>query len=481
MRNKLVIVNLLFLFNMFVYGQEFNHAFDLKLKGNRDVFQVVDSITNTVTMFFSDKEKVTAIRLNHEFQIIDTLSADRPESKYEEILGYNRNGNQIGLIWAKSNKTEIIEQGFDFSDKKIVQKKFSLELKKQTILPSVSINDCFYLMTCNKIDLTINLYIIKDGKLDIKKINLKEETFYNSSKRRTHIYDLFTEIVYPENIYSEIQVITKNNLVSLKSTSAKRKLYVSDNEMIFTFDNHLDVTQCIFINLNSFDYTLKYFKKPSVQGDDLFFNSNSYIFNNQIFQIKTTEEEFYLTLKDRDDNLLKTHHLKKSDSLYFKNSPVFQENGDFGGKREFDKSSKFIRKINSLNCGLTVHNFNNNYLITIGGLSTTGKMTTGVFVGGSMFGATGALIGAALSPALDSFNSYANQKVVYTNCLFDKSLNHLEGDVPLFAFDQVRSYLDGNKNLKLKTLFKVKDVYYLGFYQDKQNQYCLKKFDDLIK
>lgn len=466
---------------LFSFAQEFNHVFDLKLKGNRDVFQVVDSVSNTVTMFFSDKEKVTAIRLNHEFQIIDTLSADRPESKYQEILGYNRIGNKIGLIWAKSNKTEIIEQAFDFSEKKIVQKSFSLELKKQAILPSVSINDCFYLITCNKIDLTINFYVFKNSTLEIKKIDLKKETFYDHLRQRTNIYELLNEWIYPENAATGIQVITKNNLVSLKSTSAKRKLYVDDKEIVFSFDNHKDVTQSIFINLNSFEYTLKYYKKPSIQGDDLYLNSNSYIYNKHIFQIKTSEDQFYFTLKDLEDNLIKTIHITKSDSLDFVNTPVYQENGGFGGKREFDKSSKFIRKLNNLNCGLTVQDFNNNYLITIGGLSIGNASTSSIIFGGMIGGVSGALISAALNPSLDSFNSYSNQKAVFANCIFDKNLNHLEGGVPLFTFDQVRNYLDTNKNLKLTTLFKFKDTYYLGFYLDKQDQYCLKKFDDLIK
>jgi len=461
-----------------LYSQE-STFFDLQLKGNRDVFQVVDSINNNVTLFFSDKDKVTAIGINDKFQIIDSISAKRPESKYNEILGYNCSGKKIGLIWAKSNKKELLEQTFDFSEKKIIEKIFTLDLKKEKIISSISMNDAFYLITCHKEDLTLNFYIVKENKLEIKKVNLKQETFYNSLKKRTNIFDLFTEDLYLRNVSSNVEIINKHSLTSLKSTSAIRKLFLEDNQIIFTFDNHKDVTQCIFINLKSFDYFLKFYKNPIINSNELIFNSNSYLYDKHIFQLKTSEDQFYFTIKDFDDNLIQTHHLTKSDSLYFINTPVIQENGEFISKREFEKTSKFIRKVNNLNCGVTVRHFDNNYLITIGALSQGNP--NGVSSIGGVFGLAGILVATALNPTMDSFQSFSNQKVIYAHCLFDKNLNHIDGNVPEFSFDRIRNYLDTNKELKSKTLFKFNDYYYLGFYLKNEEKYFFKKFKETIK
>lgn len=475
---KKIIITALVLNAFLGFTQESTLSFPIEMKGNRDVFQIVNSLNNSVTLFLSDKEKVTAIRLNEKFEVVDSLTTNRPDKKYSEILGYNGDYSNPRLFLGKQNKKEIIELEFNFSDKASSTKEYSLELKKEKIIKSISSNSIFYLITCSKEDLALNFYVFKDHNLELIKIDLKGETFYNLYKERTNIFDIVTESIHMEDASSGIELITKNTLTTLLSSSIKRKMYLDGNNLIFTFDNNKDVTQSIFIDLTTFNHHVKYYKNPKINGDDLFLNSNSYLYDNKVFQIKTSSDEFYLTVKDLDDNLIKTHHLKKSDSLYFNNTPVFQENGEFGGNREFEKASKFIRKINNLSCGLTVHSLGDNYLLTIGSVSQTNG---NVAILGGMFGLAGALVATAINPTMDSFNSYANQKVVYTNCLFNKEIEHIAGSVPEFPFDKIRNYLDINKALKSKTLFKFNDYYYLGFYLKSEEKYSFEKFKETIK
>lgn len=460
------------------YSQESNLSIPIEMKGNRDVFQITNKSNNTVTLFLSDKEKVTAIRLSEKFEIIDSISTNRPDKKYVEILGYNGNYNNPTIFWGKQNKKEVLEQEFNFLNKTAVTKEYSFEFKKEKIIKSISTNSTFYIVTCSKDDLSINFYVFKDSNVDLRKIDLKEITFYNSYKERTNIYDVFTESIHMENASNGVELISKNTLTTLLSSSVKRKMYLDENHLTFTFDNSKDITQAIFVDLMTFTHTIKFYQNPRIVGEDLFLNSNSYLYDNKIFQMKTSTDEFYLTVKNFDDTLIKTHHLKKNDSLYFINTPVYQENGEFGGNREFDKASKFIRKINNLSCGLTVHNLEDHYILTLGSVSQTNGNALMI---GSMFGVAGVLVASAINPTMDSFNSYANQKVVYTNCLFNKEIEHITGNVPEFPFDKIRKYLDTNKGLKSKTLFKFNENYYLGFYEKSEAKYTFKKFEETIK
>lgn len=462
------------------YSQESSISIPLEMKGNRDVFQIVNKLNNTVTLFLSDKKKVTAIRLDESFKIIDSLTTERPDKKYSEILGYSGDYNKPTLYWGKSNKKEILEQEFDFLNKKTNKKDYSFELKKEKVITTLTSNKTFYIITCSKETSTLNFYTFKDNNIEHKKIELGEETFYNSEEKRTRIYDVLTEQLLTTDLTNSFEIISNESLVSLKSSSIKRKIYLNDDKITFTFDNFKEITQCLFIDFKNLEYHLKYYKNPKIEGDQWYINSNSFLLDNKVFQIKTSEGEFYLTVKDIEGNLLKTHYLKKSDSLYFNNSPIIQENGEFSGYRELEKTSKFIRKVNNLNCGLTVHHLNGNYLITIGGISRETPNANATIWGG-MFGFTGAILAAALNPTMDSFNSYSNQKVVYTNCLFNKDIESIEGTVPQLPFDKIRSYIDENKDLKSKTLFKFKGYYYLGYYDKEKKEYFFEKFEETIK
>ncbi|GAA6772983.1 hypothetical protein [Flavobacterium sp. CGRL2] len=153
------------------------------------------------------------------------------------------------------------------------------------------------------------------------------------------------------------------------------------------------------------------------------------------------------------------------------------EGSDFGGKRNLASSSQFIYKVNNLFVGLSCYAVNQNTLITIGGVSaqqqSVGQATA------NQFGFIGALVGAAFfSPTMDNFNSYAGKKVVKIEGLFDHEDNHMQGDLKPLAFDKIRTFFDDNKDVSSQTLFKMQNVYYLGYYDNKTKEYTIRKFLD---
>lgn len=211
-------------------------------------------------------------------------------------------------------------------------------------------------------------------------------------------------------------------------------------------------------------------------GYEIHLTSNSFFIDNKLYQIKSSPDLFYFTVKDLENNTIKKYSATANALIEFKNSEIYQEGGDFGGKRILESSSQFIRKINNLNSGLSCYHIGQNTLITFGGVSAVQQSTGQVTFG--QFGLVGALVAVAVfNPTMNSFNSYSNRKVVKIEGLFDNEGNHINGELQPLAFDKIRTFFDKNNDVSSQTLFKM-DAYYLGYYDNKTKEYIIRKFTD---
>jgi hypothetical protein len=274
-----------------------------------------------------------------------------------------------------------------------------------------------------------------------------------------------------------MQLINSENPVSLTESAKKRKCYIQENQIIFTLDLDLDYTQIITINLNSFEAESKMIKKPFIDDKGmLVLNSNSFLIDDKLFQLKTSVDNLYLTIKNLQDEVIKEFSVNRDSPITFNNTEVIQENGDSSRKRILERNSQFLRKVTLLNSGIACYKLNNKYIVTVGSVSEESNNSA---MYGAMFGVAGVLIAAAISnPTYDSFNAYSNRKVIYTNGLFDLNGNHLEGTIAPFAFDKIRDFLEENKVTDSKTLYKLDSNYYLGYYNKADKNYSIRKFQD---
>ena len=123
---KKILVLVSSLFSFISYSQEIVGSFPIALKRNQDSFQIINDTTKTVTFFLSDKNKVKSIRTNSEFKIIDSLSTTRPDEKYSEMIGYTENKMVQNILWASTDCKELFVQIFDYNNKSVSNKPFSL-------------------------------------------------------------------------------------------------------------------------------------------------------------------------------------------------------------------------------------------------------------------------------------------------------------------------------------------------------------------
>ncbi|OXA81871.1 hypothetical protein SAMN05444397_105286 [Flavobacterium aquidurense] len=471
----------LLLSSLISFSQEVVNSTPVKLKKNRDIFQIVNNEKKETTLFISDKEKVKAIRLNEQMQITDSISAPRPNLKtYVGMVGYNSANANVRLYWSSDDYKEIFSQLYDFDSRKIITQEYVLSLKDEKVLQKFSNENTFYLLTVIKRSSTFKLHIFdKDGKHTENSIVLKDFHFYNSVYKRTDLYGVLEENLLPFEYPFSLKYITPENPTSITDAAYKRKCYFDGNEIVVTIDSNIDYTQAIILDLKSFTATEKLLKHPIIQSEyrsEL--NSNSFYFDKKLYQIKTSSDHLYFNVKDLNDTILKAYTATAAKPIEFKNSEISQEGGDFGGsKRVLENSSQFIRKLNNMNSGLSCYHIGDKTLISLGSVSEV-RATLGQAVLGN-FGAVGSIVSSIVyNPTLESFNSYERRKVVKIDGLFDKNDNHLTENLQPLAFDKIRNFFDKNTDVSSQTLFKMTNNYYVGYYDNKAKEYVIRKFAD---
>jgi hypothetical protein len=472
-------VSLLLLCFYASFSQEVVSKIPLELKRNRDVFQIVNDSAKTVILFLSDKETVNAFRLNEQMQKTDSLFTVRPLTKmYDFMIDNVTNGSKTILFWSSSNHKDICAQTFDFDTHKTTIQNYSIAFKGEKILQHFSENGKFYIMSIVRDSAILKLYIFNNGTLLEKELDMSSFKFQKANLQMVNLYEALEDNFMPFEGSFGFQKINSENPISLTESAKKRKLYLKNNKVFLTFDNGIANTFVVNIDLNDFSTSEKIIQKPYVYYDLLSdVTSNSFLIDDKLYQINSSVNKMAITVKDLNNNLIKEYEATDNQFIAFKNSEILQENGSVSNKRILEKSSQFLRKITNSNMGISCYKINDNYLVTTGAVSEQQQNNSVMF--GAMFGVAGVLLASAISnPTMESFNSYANRKVVYIHSLFDKNANHVLGEIQPLAFDKIRTFFDKYAAVSSQTLFKLKNIYYLGYYDNNEAEYSIRRFQD---
>ncbi|MEZ0129403.1 hypothetical protein AB9T88_06345 [Flavobacterium sp. LBUM151] len=447
-------------------------------------------------MFLNDKEKLTSLRFDDKFNIKDSLSAPRPEKRYEEIIGYSQKEDDYFLFWGSKDRKEINVQYFNFIKKETKSTPINLELKKEKIIKELTINNTFYLITIVKNTGILKFYVSdNNGNLNEKTIDISNLKFSNKANNSVLLYNALTE----ESSDIFFQTISSDSPPSLALSSKKFKVYTYKNdEVIFTMDNNPFVTDVLRINLNDFTSTLKSIQQPAAlrgEYESLVFKSNSFLIDEKVLQLKTNPQVLFFTISDQNGNRINEFKTLREDEITYKNTDVFQEMKSIHNKKVLEKPKQFIRKINNSNPGISCYRQNGLYYTIIGSSqdivrTSGGGMGMGAGVGGGGFGGGGFSYGFTSSYTIDNMISYKDKNVVYTNCLFDSNFNHLEDKIKTSAFEKARLFLEENEELNQNTSIFSKDLYkdlivfkfnnslYLGNYNKENKKYQIFSFSE---
>ncbi|WP_394758461.1 hypothetical protein [Flavobacterium sp.] len=488
---KKIFLLLLVLANV-VYSQDIVNQFDITLKSNRDVFQIVKDSTKEVNLFISDRKKVTSFLLDSKLEIKDSISGTRPEKKHKDILGYSTSNNIYTIYWSTSNKNQLFYQTFDFINKKVIGNtiEYNSSGLNEKHLQYFTINGKFYTLKLSIDEHCLKLYEYLGSDIKEFRIDTSEMKLYKSNNELSDIYFVLQKSlgefeINGGGIFEGQYSLTKIDFTTpttLTEAAKKRKIYATNNELLITLDFNDSKTQIIKIDLSTKKATLQEINK-SIEvyeiGSDL--KSNSFIIEDKIFQLIVTSKKLVLSQKDMTGNIIKEYVINENDKFSIKNSPFIRENL-MGSERELETTAQFIRKIVRSNVGIAAYNLNGNYLVTIGSVSAEKSGGYGPQMGGFgiLNGNSPLGSGFYVQPVnftMNSFNNYKSRRSISTNCLFNNELIHLSDKIKDIAFDKIKNYEEKySLYIESPTLFKLENEFIYGFYNASTHKYSFYKF-----
>ncbi|ESU21886.1 hypothetical protein FCR2A7T_03460 [Flavobacterium cauense R2A-7] len=461
------------------FSQEIASELPINCDKKTDVFQIVEDKKQQALIFYTDKKKITALRLNSALNIMDSIKVSRNSEELNDLLGYSMTENTYNLLWAGSKSKNITIQSFDFEKKETLAKHTTLNFENEKLFQKLTVNGVFYMLTIVKASNIINLYKFENDSFTKKTIDLSSKRFLSSENKFNLLYTIISENRLSDPAFS-FELISNETPPSLVLSSRKRKVYSQGNQIVLTLDVCKLYSQIIRINLNDFSAQCQFIAQPKIEeanypsGD-----SNSFLLNDKIIQLRSKSDILLLKFKNQDGEELKSYELKANEEIPFKNSDIIQENGNVNNVRILDKSNQLIRKIDNLNPSISSYLLGDKIYLTIGGVSSP-QNNNAVMYGGMIGGFTGAIIAAALTSnySINNLNSYNNRKVVYIHCIFDTNFNHIDTEAQKLAFDKLRFFAEEKESHFGQTIFKMNNTLYYGGYSTAKKKYLFYRFND---
>ena len=431
-------------------------------------FNVVNSETGNIAFFLEESNLIKGYLYDENFQLIGKVFSEDLPAKYKEFIGYQIKGKVITLFMNTKNNRSYGVLIFDFKNEFSQVREIDFKLKGEEYIESVSTNNSFYLISRPKNKNQFNIYTFnEDYSVNKNEIIFKENDFLDRRDRPVKLYDFIRNTVN----------INNNVPNSIEATSELVKLYVGNNKVSITSDVYNEFTFLIDINLSNFSYSVDKFVHPKYETSMIGVKSNSYVYENNLFQMITSSKKMNIQITDlATKKIIKEYSASKNSPIDFKNSQIILKGGDFKKNRELDKTSQFLRKIAQYRVGISVYKNEGIYQVSLGGITEGSNGMGYVFLGAAVGGMIGGMaVSASINSITYSYYGYAKTKSVRITGLFNKDFIHLGGRISDNPFEIMKSFFEVNKSLKAKTILSYNNNYLFGFYNKKNNLYKVYK------
>ncbi|WP_086065104.1 hypothetical protein [Flavobacterium saccharophilum] len=431
---------------------------------SNQLLTIENKATHDVFVFAANNENLSILQYSSSLFLKDKYTTPLKNINNKSLIGYSfsEDGNPT-LYWSTPDFEIILAVKCFLESKTSRILYFKFASSRQYVVSQFQQNDSFNILTKDLDDHTLMLYSFKNGAVDEKLLDFSTYRFQDKNgKLRT-----FTEIIR-EN---PIEKMDETEYNPLYTSTAKTKLYVLPNRMIFTLDYNPKSTQIFDFNTETEEIKEKNFMQSlSEKGRKL---SNSFFQNDKLYQVTANEEELSFDIKDYNTGQnLHSIKVSKNDTIKFKISPLFIQRE---GRKptELKTTKKFLKHLSYLDLGLSVFNNNENSYFTIGGTPRIHEMNAF-----SNFEYLDPDLAAMLPGAYNSIG-IVHTESVYFESVFDSNYTFLKQEnIEPLAMDNIYYFLNTNKKIALNNIIKYKDFYILGYYDSASKQYIMRKFKD---
>lgn len=470
---------------------------------HKESLAISNEDTGDLVLFIEDEKSCKLLMLNKDLIFSSQLEIGILPRTFNSFIGYQINNNSnYTLFFTHKNKKKFGVINFDFDSNTSELIELDFKLHRESYVEGITHKNKFYLMSVTKSSSDVHFYMF-DAIGNIANKKTVDFSFLNKIETNGFTKKASSYLVSSGFNYSgSLMKMDVNTPNAIEVTSKPNKLYVIDNNFVFTFDTDKDKTLvAILAPSKEFDIILKEFDKPILEPTDLI-NHNSYLYKEKIYQIVSSPKTLVFTIRDFNSNeLLKVLNIKKDEEISFKNTSIIQEGTSFGNKtRTLEDTNKFLRKVSRGDIGIASYFSKGKYKITIGSeierASGGGFAPMGGF-GGIPMGSFGPL-SVSFNPTFFAYGGYSSSKSTRIDCLFDNNFKHVKGDISDNVFDRIKAFeelfnnnkkktTEGSSNLnvekysgelELNNLFRHQGKLYFGYINTDDRNYHLIEFID---
>ena len=477
---KFYFLFVIVLLSFLVRGQQiYNIPNNLK-QSNRSVkeaFTITNEETKNLTLFIDDNKTFNAYVYDKDMQRLDELSSEGLPNRYDKILGYIQKKNKTYLFLKHRNNKEFGAIVYDFESKTTKEIQFDLKFEDEYYLEGLSKNNKFYIISIEEKSSILNIYEFGDVSYNKHTVSL-DYSFRIERNKPQSLHEMLS-ISKGLGFVVELETIDNTLPVSIQMASSINKFYETANGFDLTLDKSIYETYVVSLNLNNYSYEIHRFEKPKYSSTETF-HGNSFLLDSHLYQLVANSNELYFEVKNRDTKeIVKSIFLSKDQDIKFKNTPIIQDKeGDiYAPHRELEKTSKFLRKIDNENIGISVYNVGFGYHIIMGSYNEIKHGGAPMMMGMQGLPGMNFPLGNGFGITASSFFSYSIGKSVRIECLFDNQFRHLDGKPRKNIFDKIKDYAEVLRdNETAETVFKWNNEVYYGYYYSGTESYRLIKF-----
>lgn len=447
---KLLLLSLL-ISKSILLSQTVLTSFPLDLRKTDEydkILNVENTQTHDVFVFSSTSENVTILKYNNALFLNDQFSFPRTNLENRILVGYSfgEDGNP-SLYWASVSLKDIIVAKYYLDTKTVKMLKFNFSSSTEYMTAFFQKNDAFYILSKYNEEPKLSVYIFKNGTVEEKEFDFSSFVFQN---RKTQTVT-FTKII-AEN---PIEDIDPDDFIPLDKSAKKTKAYLINNHLYLTLDHNPRNTQVFDMDIENHTVTEKNFPQSVLDNSSKV--SNSFFNDHKLYQICANKYGLSINIKDYDSGkTIKDVQVLKNDTIKFKTSPLLLQND---GRRpsELKKTSQFLNYLAYLDIGLSAFKNKQNTFVTIGGIPKI----------------------ANISEYYDGDYAFLDHpETVYFESILNNNAEFIKDEQQPMAIDNIYYFLSLQKKAVSQNIFKFKDYYILGYYDNVTKQYVMRKFTD---
>jgi hypothetical protein len=470
---KKTFLTIILFCNLFCNSQEIDTSNKINIDSYAETFAMDNDSLQNSTLFVKSESYLKAYLFDAKKNFQDSLVAPVFSNKYSLVEQIGSKKGNI-LIWYQRKTDAIVFQTFDFANKNVSTLDVTVDLKNNNLFKTFIKDGKLYALSTIKESNNLKIDIVSvSGKWESIVIDLSAMVFYSAMENPITLYEIIGKyggMFIPKSL----PFIEKDSNLNLLVGMAERKLYLSNNKLVFTFDLNKNYTQVLKIDLNGFAASSKNYDTPVFDGvgsDGIaFVKTNSFFIDDKLIQFKVNSEKEVITVKNMAGEILNTYTLTPSeaetDHTYFKKYPS-------DDSPELLKNSKvFLRKLSNYNnAGLFVEKYNDQYYMTFGGIS---EEQQSAFM---MFGLVGALIQVAVEAGSSkNLSAYSKREVVFTTLKFDEKATQFVNYKPNFSTTAMDDFILKTKRISRFSTSKIGGKVVLGYYKFENKTYNFKSF-----